>query len=100
MATYKLLIYPAAQQDLTDMVEYINLLAPEAAIKLYDAIIERISLLSRLPASCPLLRNTELRAKGYRALLVENYIVFYVIKGKTVQVRRILYNRRDYQYLL
>ena len=41
-----------------------------------------------------------LAAKGYRYLIVKNYLVFYVIVGDTVQIRRILYARRDYRSLL
>jgi addiction module RelE/StbE family toxin len=100
MAKYKLLIYPAAQQDLTDIVNYISLSALEAALCQYDNIIEKIGHLKSFPASCPLLKNTALRARGYRNLIVNNYIVFYVIISKTVQIRRILHGARDYEHLL
>ena len=41
-----------------------------------------------------------LAAKGYRYLIVKDYLVFYVVSGQSVQIRRILYGRRDYQALL
>ena len=40
------------------------------------------------------------KIKGYRYLIVGNYLVFYVIVGSVVQIRRILYARRDYKQLL
>jgi hypothetical protein len=53
-----------------------------------------------MPERCPLAKDTQLRMRGYRTLLVKNYIVFYVINGKTVEVRRILFARRQYEELL
>ena len=36
----------------------------------------------------------------YRYLVVEKYLVFFVVIGNTVQIRRILYGRRQYGELL
>jgi len=49
---------------------------------------------------CPLLKDTQLRLKGYRGLVVDNYIVFYVVKNNIVQIRRIIYRKRYYEWLL
>ena len=35
-----------------------------------------------------------------RGLSVDNYTVFFKIKGNTVQIRRILYGARNYEFLL
>ena len=51
-------------------------------------------------ADDPLSVVTSLAAKGYRYLIVENYLVFYTISGQTVQIQRILYGRRNYQNIL
>ena len=53
-----------------------------------------------MPERCPRPRDLALAAKGYRYLIVENYLVFYTISGQTVQIQRILYGRRNYQYIL
>ncbi len=100
MAMYKVRIYKTAQQDLRDIVEYLNTLSPDAAIKYYDLILERIGSLADMPERSPLAKDTGLRLRGYRTLIVNNYIVFYVVKGDTVQIRRILYGRRQYEALL
>lgn len=97
---HKIRIYKAAKQDLKEIVDYLNTLSPQAAIKYYDLIVEKIGSLAEMPERCPLLRDTHLRLRGYRALLVENYMVFYVVKGDTVQIRRILYARRQYECML
>ena len=100
METYNLLIFPTAKQDLQDIVDYVNELSPDAALKLYDEIVEGIGSLAEMPMRCPLLKSSVLRAKGYRVLVVHNYLVFYVVNGKTVEIRRILYRRRQYDFLL
>ena len=100
MEKYEIKIFPAAQDDLRDIVDYLNTLSPDAAIRYYDLIIEKVGTLTTMPECCPLVKDTQLRLRGYRRLVVKNYIVFYVISGKTVEIRRILYARRQYEALL
>lgn len=100
MEQYKVKIYPAAEQDLLDIIDYLNTLSPNAALKYYDLLTEEIASLARMPERCPRPRDLALAAKGYRCLIVEKYLVFYVIVGDTVQIRRILYGKRDYQAIL
>ena len=100
MERYKVKIYPSAQQDLRDIVDYLNTLSPSAALRYYDKLTKEIASLSTMPERCPRPRDLALAAKGYRYLIVENYLIFYVVSGGTVQIRRILYGRRDYRALL
>jgi toxin ParE1/3/4 len=100
MEKYRVVIYPVAQNDLLEIVDYLNTLSPDAAIKYYDLLIEQIGSLAEMPERCPLVKDAQLRLRGYRTLLVKNYIVFYVVNGKCVEIRRILYNRRQYDALL
>ena len=100
MERYKVKIYPSAQQDLRDIVDYLNTLSPSAALRYYDKLTEEIASLSTMPERCPRPRDLALAAKGYRYLIVENYLIFYVVSGGTVQIRRILDGRRDYRALL
>ena len=100
MDVYKVKIYPAAKRDLQQIVDYLNTLSAQAALRYYDLLVEQISSLSRMPFRCPRPRDAALAAKRYRYLLVEKYLVFYVVVGDTVQIRRILYARRNYQSVL
>ena len=63
-------------------------------------LTEEIGGLSHMPERCPRPRDLALAAKGYRYLIVENYLVLYTISGQTVQIQRILYGRRNYQNIL
>ena len=93
METYKIKIFPTAKQDLEEVIGYLNTLSPDAALKYYDLLVEEIASLSKMPERCPRPKDLALAAKGYRYLIVKNYLVFYVVIGDTVQIRRILYAR-------
>lgn len=100
METYKIRIFPTARQDMEDVIAYLNTLSPDAALCYYDLLVDEIASLAKMPKRCHRPKDLALAAKGYRYLIVKNYLVFYVVVGDTVQIRRILYVRRDYQLLL
>ena len=100
MEQYDVKIFPTAQSDLKDIVDYLNTLSSEAALRYYDLIVEKIGTLQVMPERCPLARDAQLRLRGYRLLFVKNYIAFFVVNGNTVEVRRILYAKRQYADLL
>ena len=100
MEQYEVRIFPSAQQDLLNVIDYLNTLSKEVALNYYDRLTSEISSLRIMPERCPRPRDLALAAKGYRYLVVGNYLVFYVVSGNIVQIRRILYARRDYKQLL
>jgi plasmid stabilization system protein ParE len=100
MEEYSIKVFPAAEEDLNEIIEYLNTLSPQAAVKYYDLIVEKIGTLASMPERCPLLKDAQLRLRGYRMLLVKDYAVFYVIQNKTVEIRRILYAKRNFGWLL
>lgn len=100
MEVYKVKIYPSARRDLEEIIEYLNTLSKETALKYYNTLVKGIGFLSYVTDRCPHPRDTALAAKGYRFLAVKNYLAFYVVVGDTVQIRRILYAKRDYIHLL
>ena len=104
MKRYKVLLSHPAIDDLQVTARYIaeELKEPAAAKKLVAKIREAVMSLSDLPTRHDLVINERLAALGIRKLLVENFIVFYVIsdKDKEVKVVRILYGRRGWEQLL
>lgn len=100
MEHYEVRIFPTAKQDLLDVIDYLNTLSQDAALEYYDRLTGEIASLSTMPERCPRPRDLALAAKGYRYWVVGNYLVFYVVVRNTVQIRRILYARRDYKHLL
>ena len=93
-------VSPAAQNDFLDIKDHLFTLSPEAAGEYYELLMEKISILAKAPDSNPLARDTQLRLRGYRVLPIYDYIAFYAIRGNTVELRRILYAKRQYEQLL
>jgi len=100
MQEYKVKITPTAQNDFLDISERLEAQSPEEATQYYDLVMEKTRILSTTPECCPYARDSQLRMRGYRMLAVENYIYFFVIIGKTVVIRRILYAKRQYDRLV
>lgn len=100
MEQYRVKIYAAAAHDFIKITDYINTFSQDAAERFHSLITERIASLSQMPERCPLVRNPSLRFRGYRSLIVGDYLVFYVISGKLVQIRRILSGKQDYEWML
>jgi len=44
--------------------------------------------------------DTRLAELGYRYLGVQDYLIFYVVEGRTTYVHRIIHGARDYGELL
>jgi addiction module RelE/StbE family toxin len=100
MKKYSIKIFSEAASDFDEIVDYLATLSEQAALKYYDLIVDEISTLATMPERYSLVKDTQLRLRGYRKLLIKNYIVFYVINGNDVEIRRILYAKRQYENLL
>jgi len=100
MEEYNVKIMPLARIDALDVIDYMNTLPPEDAALYFEMLTGKIEALLKSPERCALAKDTQLRLRGYRTLPVDIYTVFLVIRGKTVEIRRILFSREKYQWLL
>lgn len=104
MKGFKVLMSQPAADDLKNIAAYIanELREPAIAKKLVDKIKEVVMSLSEMPARHSLVADEKLANQGIRKIMVDNYIVFYIVSKKyeTVTVVRILYSRRDWSSLL
>jgi len=91
---------PTAEKDLMEIFEYIKKDNPAAAASELDKFDRAISRLSRTPSLGLIPRDRRLRAMGYRMFVVDKYLVFYVVKKKFIQVRRVIHGARRYSFLL
>ena len=98
---YKIEYLPIAENDLTEIYEYILNDNPSAAINLIDRIDESISKLADFPFMGVTPNDPRLRLLGYRMLIIDAYHVFYVVlHDEIVEIRRILHGKRLYNFLL
>ncbi len=93
-----------AEKDLYEIGRYIatELLEPAIAKKVVGKIGDAILTLEALPLRNSLVSDERLSKIGIRKILIDNYIVFYVVSEeyKTVTIIRILYGRRDWVSLI
>jgi len=89
-----------AEEDFTEIVSYIALDNPDAADNIANLIEQNLILLSENPRLGRVPRDSDIRNLGYRYLIVNNYLIFYVIEDKTILVHRILHSARNYKSLL
>ena len=94
---YKLSTLPLFEDDLNEIVVYLcirlqNPIAAEDFVAAVEtAICERLSCAEAFE---PYHSGRERRYPYYR-IQVKNYTIFYVVIGDTMEVRRIIYSRRD-----
>ncbi len=101
MKKYKIYITEAAEQDLAEIIEYIASDNTVAAVKLADQIDESIGRLEDFPLIGVIPKNRRLERRGYRMIVIENHLVFYVLlDDETVEIRRIISGKRNYKFLL
>ena len=99
MDKYKVVIFPEALRDIDDIYLYIALqkLSPENAKGQTDRIWEKLKTLDLNPQQYQERQTGRFSGKGYRQLLIDNYIAIYRIdeENKTVNVVTVQYQGRD-----
>ncbi|AGL03661.1 type II toxin-antitoxin system RelE/ParE family toxin [Desulfoscipio gibsoniae] len=102
--SYSLKLTPKASKDLDKIYRYITeeLYAEQAAVNLLEKIETSVMRLKDFPFSGNYFADEYLKKKGYRKLIIDNYIDFYVVdeEEKQVVVMRFLYGRQKYEGLL
>jgi addiction module RelE/StbE family toxin len=96
---YEVHYLPAAQQDLIDILNYIKQDNPTAAHMLFQEIDEAISRLEDFPKMGVTPKDLRLKSLNYRMLVINNYLVFYVIKDDIIEIRRIVHGKRKYSFI-
>lgn len=91
---------PAAQGDLLSILEFIAQDSPGRAVTFVDHLDERIGQLELHPLPGRLPRHPRLREYGYRVLIVDKYLVFYIIQGNTVEIHRVIHGSRNLDHLI
>jgi len=77
---YEILYLSIAERDLTDIFDYLYKDNPSAAASFLNTIDDTITKLADFPEMGKFPNDSSLKNLGYRMLIIEEYIVFYVIK--------------------
>lgn len=97
MKQYRVEITWEALQDMEDIYNYIatGLLSPENAIGQYNRIADEILTLDSFPERFRIMESEPEKKMELRRMLVDNYSVFYTIRGDKVIVTDVLYTASD-----
>jgi toxin ParE1/3/4 len=97
---YEVRYLPAAEQDLTDILNYIRQDNPTVAYKLIQEIDKVISGFEEFPNMGVIPKDLRLKGLNYRMLVIDNYLVFYCLKDPIVEIRRIIHGEQKYSFIL
>ena len=88
---------PKYEEDLNEIVDYIsyNLHSPESALRLVDKIEKAIIDRLNCPLSFEPFQSFKKRRNPYYRIYVDNFTIYYIVTDNVMEVRRILYNKRD-----
>ena len=97
MKQYKVEITKEALQDMEDIYNYIalELLSPENAMRQSNRIADEILTLDTFPQRYRIMDSEPEKQMELRRMLVDNYSVFYTIRGDKVIVTDVLYTTSD-----
>jgi len=99
---YSVVVRSVAENDLAEIYTYITeqLKAPQAAADFLTALDVAVARIQEFPYSCKVYHSSQLLEEEVRMLPVKNYYVFYAVAGSAIEIRRILYAKRDLPPLL
>ena len=99
---YKIKYLPLFYNDLDKITDYIRYeLANEIATNNFVNELEKeIQQRAYNPGSYEKYLSIKKRKNTYYKMYVKNYTVFYTVKDNTMEVRRILYSRRNFDKLI
>ena len=96
-SSYTIRYLKTAENDLIEIFDYIKQDKPTAAATYLERFDESILQLASNPFIGMVPKDGRLKKLGYRILVVDKYLVFYIIKSKTVQIRRVIHGARQYE---
>lgn len=94
--THSIIYLPVALADLQQIVDYITLelKSPQSAQNFISRFDDAIVNLEYFPSSGAAYRGSKGLENQYRFLVVDHYLVFYIVNISTVVIHRVIYARR------
>ena len=99
---HKIIYFPLFYEDLDNITDYIkNKLKNEIALgKFVDKLEKEIKERASNPISYEEYISNKKRKNKYYRIYVDNFTVFYTVKNNVMEVRRILYSKRNFNKLI
>jgi toxin ParE1/3/4 len=97
---YTLRYLPVAVDDLISIFDWLADDSPTNAAAFVDKLDQRIGNLETHPWLGRIPRDDKLQSSGYRVLVIESYLIFYIVRGKTVEIHRVVHGSRNLEDIL
>jgi toxin ParE1/3/4 len=97
---YTVRYLPVAVDDLLSIHDWIATDSPAQAAAFIEKLDKLIQNLRRHPLLGKEPRMERLRRIGYRVLILESYLIFYVVHGRAVTIHRVLHGSRHLEDIL
>ena len=91
---------PIAVDDLVSIFDWIENDRPANAAAFVERLDQRTGNLKTHPFLGHIPRDEKLKNSGYRILVIESYLVFYMIRGKTVEIHRVIHGSRNLEDII
>ena len=91
---------PVARDDFFGIYDWIANDSPDRASSFVEKLDKRIGALAHSPHLGRTPRNPRLKEYGYRVLILDTYLVFYVDLDKLIEVHRVVHASRNLDHLI
>ena len=92
---YTLRYLPIAVDDLIAIFDWIANDSPAHADAFIRKLDQQVLSLKKHPFLGRIPRDEKLKDFGYRVLIIETYLVFYIVRNKTVEIHRVIHGSRN-----
>jgi toxin ParE1/3/4 len=92
---YTLRYLPVAVDDLVAIFDWIADDSPANADAFVKKLDNQLLNLKSHPFLGRVPRDEKLKDFGYRVLIIESYLVFYIVRNKTVEIHRVIHGSRN-----
>ena len=92
---YTLRYLPVAVDDLFSIFDWIASDSPANAAAFLEKLDQCIANLKGHPFLGHTPCDEKLKNSGYRILVIESYLVFYMFRNKTVEIHRVVHGSRN-----
>ena len=92
---YNIRYLPVAVDDLLSIFDWIANDSLDRAATFIETLDRRIHHLTTYPLFGRHPKDEKLQKLGYRVVMIESYLVFYLIHGHTVEIHRVIHGSRN-----
>lgn len=92
---YALRYLPIAVDDLISILDWIANDSPANAVAFIEKLDQQIGNLETHPFLGHIPKDDKLKNSGYHVLVIESYLVFYIVRGRIVEVHRVVHGSRN-----